>query len=427
MNKDVLSFIKNIIYVLLSLSTLLISPESLALPFNIVPKSGISLPTQIKTGQKIFAYYTVSNNTLAQRNNNYLKYLPLNTTQVTSNGTYGDTCGSIFNLAGKGHAGDSCTLQLSITGAIDSNDKNPHHHLFVCFPGGTTCAGTQYPLNISNKQSTSSVAYVTNFYNYTVSSCPIQNNGNFGSCTVAKNAFAPLTTIAINPVNQFAYIADQSNTISSCPIKDDGSFAECISDNFPSPSGIAINPASTYAFITLTNYGFVVSCPIKSNGVLDISSCNPTGGDFYAPLGIAVNPKGTFTYIVNAGINSISSCFINTDGSLSACISNESPSLPYAVAINPGNTFAYVATSTDVYYCSINTNGTLNPCILTGNNSFNFPTAITINSAGTFAYVTNLNGNTVSSCPINSDGSFGVCASSVEVFDGPDGIAILNL
>ena len=128
-----------------------------------------------------------------------------------------------------------------------------------------------------------------------------------------------------------------------------------------------------------------------------------------------------------AKLRSISSCFINTDGSLSACISNESPSLPYAVAINPANTFAYVATSTDVYYCSINTNGTLNPCILTGNNSFNFPTAITINSAGTFAYVTNLNGNTVSSCPINSDGSFGVCTSSEEILDGPDGIAILNL
>src|SRR4029079_16341261 len=36
---------------------------------------------------------------------------------------------------------DNCTLELEITGPINPRDPNPHHHLFVCYKGGTPCAG----------------------------------------------------------------------------------------------------------------------------------------------------------------------------------------------------------------------------------------------------------------------------------------------
>jgi hypothetical protein len=123
---------------------LLLSANAYGLPFKIVPKEGTQLPTSLALGSTATAYYTIYNNTSAQRNNNFVKYLPPNVTQVTAGGTYPDTCGATFNLA----PGASCTLQLSISGSVNANDSNPKHHLFVCFPEGRTCAGTYFPLNV---------------------------------------------------------------------------------------------------------------------------------------------------------------------------------------------------------------------------------------------------------------------------------------
>jgi hypothetical protein len=137
-----------LLFVLMLTTTL-----SYALPFNVVPKPGTALPTSYSPGQVLYAYYTVTNSTGTQRNNNYTQYLPPNVSQITSGGTYSDTCGSSFNLGRNGAANDSCTLQLDISGPVNNEDPDQTHHLFVCFPGGKTCAGTNYPLNIT--QSTS--------------------------------------------------------------------------------------------------------------------------------------------------------------------------------------------------------------------------------------------------------------------------------
>jgi hypothetical protein len=132
---------------LLAVVSLFFSSAALALPFDVVTKAGTILPTQVQLGSTTTAYYTVTNNTVAQRNNNYVKHLPPNVAQVTSGGTYPNTCGATFNLAGVNKPGDSCTLQLTISGPANENDP-PDMHLFVCFPGGKTCAGTPDPINI---------------------------------------------------------------------------------------------------------------------------------------------------------------------------------------------------------------------------------------------------------------------------------------
>ncbi len=119
-----------------------------ALPFNIVPMAGTSLPTEILPGQTISALYTITNNTGSTRAGNFMKYLPPNTTQVPA-GDYPNMCGSSFALQAHGTSGDSCNLLLNITGAVNGNDPDPHHHLFACFPGGLTCAGTNFPLNVA--------------------------------------------------------------------------------------------------------------------------------------------------------------------------------------------------------------------------------------------------------------------------------------
>ncbi len=118
--------------------------QCIALPFTIVPTPGTTLPTLINPGQTITALYTVTNNTAGVRAHNYVKYLPPNVTQVTQDVAYPDLCGASFDLA----PGASCQLELQISGAVNGLDPNPHHHLFVCLPGGATCAGTPYALHV---------------------------------------------------------------------------------------------------------------------------------------------------------------------------------------------------------------------------------------------------------------------------------------
>lgn len=133
-------------FILYGLLSILLISNAYALPFSIVPKT--PLPISVPLGGIVYAYYTVSNNTSAERNSNYVAYLPRNALQVTGGGTYSDTCGVTFDLAGNGRPGSSCTLQLIVSGPISASDPSPSNHLFVCFPGNKTCAGTNFPLNV---------------------------------------------------------------------------------------------------------------------------------------------------------------------------------------------------------------------------------------------------------------------------------------
>lgn len=122
---------------------------SFALPFNITPKANTTFPTTYNGVIPVTAYYTVQNNTSTQRQGSYIKSLPSNAIQVRENGTYSDTCDAVFNLAPRGQPGDSCTLQLSIIGPVNSQTTNQSELLFVCLPGGRSCAGANPQLAIS--------------------------------------------------------------------------------------------------------------------------------------------------------------------------------------------------------------------------------------------------------------------------------------
>ncbi len=429
MKKDIHSKLSVKLLSLFSLGLFIISTHSFALPFNVIPKASTQLPTVIAKGQKITAYYTVQNNTLAARANNYVKYLPQNVVQITSEATYPDTCGSLFSLAGKGQPGSSCTLQLSITGPVNSADPDPHHHLFVCFPGGVTCAGTQSPLNVTVTASVLQTAYVTNFNSGMISRCPVLANGSFGVCTAAITALGQPAGISINKDKPYVYIAQPNyGIVLYCHINNDGTLNNCGvtpgASPFFAPGGIVVNPENTMVYVTAQSSMQVFYCPIANDGSL--TGCNTTGM-FNMPLGIAFNANGTYAYIAESEGSAVSSCPVNGNGSLGNCISNMAPeiTLPYAVAINPTNTIAYVVNADNsVAYCTINSNnGSFNGCNLTGN-GFNFPTAINLNAEGTYAFITNFNNNTVSSCPINSNGSFGNCAITGNDFFTPNGIAL---
>ncbi len=108
------------------------------LPFDIVPDG--ALPTTVPEDGTVGATYTVTNNTRYDRTNNFVKYLPENVVNALTG-----TCGTTFNLP----AFASCTLELTISGPVDPNQGGASNRLFVCMSDGTTCAGTNYPLNVT--------------------------------------------------------------------------------------------------------------------------------------------------------------------------------------------------------------------------------------------------------------------------------------
>lgn len=128
---------------ILFLLNLFMGSLSYALPFSVVPQG--SLPTHITAGQSVPASYTVINTTSKTAPGSIVKYLPLNVQVNSSPGS----CGPIFSLQPFGTSGDRCTLQLSVSGAVNADDPDAHHHLFICRTGGVACAGTLFPLNVT--------------------------------------------------------------------------------------------------------------------------------------------------------------------------------------------------------------------------------------------------------------------------------------
>ena len=86
-----------------------------------------------------------------------------------------------FSLKPHRTSGDSCTLALLISGAVNGNAPAPEDHLFVCFPGGKTCAGTQSPLNVTSVPSTQPIVaaglYLDNDSNQFIALATSTNQG----------------------------------------------------------------------------------------------------------------------------------------------------------------------------------------------------------------------------------------------------------
>ncbi len=436
---------------------LLLSTVCYALPFTITPKSGTSLPISIGIGNTATAYYTISNNTQAQRNGNYIKYLPLNVTQVTTGGTYGDTCGATFNLTGTGQSGSSCTLQLTISGAVDSNDPSPHNHLFACFTSGQTCAGTNSPLSVSQSSpasiavtptsaeiavagtqqftateiytdgSTRNVSSLATWSSSNTSFATINSGGlatgvSAGTAAISATFASLVSNSASLIVDRTAYITNHDgSTVTTCQVKADQTLASCATtgSNFISPSGITINPAGTLTYNVNEEGGNTVTyCQIGSNRAL--SNCTTTGTGFTNPTGIAINSANTYAYISNLG-GFVSYCSINAGGSLSGCATTGSGFVSAAdIRLNSANTFAYVANfgANTVSYCAVNGDGTLSGCTSTAA-VFSGPNGLAINPAGTYLYVANKTANNVSYCVLNPNGSVGACSTTGSGFNTP--------
>jgi DNA-binding beta-propeller fold protein YncE len=230
-----------------------------------------------------------------------------------------------------------------------------------------------------------------------VSDCPIETDGLFGTCTTLNDAtFGLMTGITLSPSGDYLYTSNfgtgtGDGSVSICPVNHDGSLASCASSGnmgglFAYPEMIGVNPVGTLLYSSgVANQLSMTLCAIAA-GSGSLSACTTASGSgpapdpgFLAPQGISLNAQGTIAYIGNSGnsgpiSNFVSICPVNPDGSFGSC------------------------TITD------------------GNGTFNFTAnaaiGLFISSATQLAYVPNDGSNTVSICPIEQDGSLGVCTTS---------------
>lgn len=450
----ILQIAKSFFIILLAFLLSAFFNESYALVFNVVPNG--PLPTVVAPGGTVAASYLVTNNTLSQRNNNFVKYLPPNVSIA------GGGCADNFNLAPHGKPGDTCILNLSVTGAVNAADPNPHHHLFVCFPGGISCAGTSFPLNVSadiisiritpvtatifpgNTQqytaigllANGSTVNITSFVTWissnpsvaTISNTGLATGQNVGSTNITAKIGPITSNSATLIVKAFVYISNSgANTVNSCVVGAGGTLSGChvVATGFSDPSLISSNPAGTIAYVSNSANGVISACPIHSDGSL--GPCTVAGSGFTTPSFEAVlNPAGTFAYVSNFGTSTVQVCPVNANGSFGTC-SNTGNSFasPFGIGFNSAGTFAYIAnfTNNTVSLCPVNPNGTFGTCSSAGGGPFTQPGVIIIDGAK--AYITNDDATgTISLCAINSNGTFGTCNTIASNLADPAGIAL---
>ncbi|RUR09387.1 Ig-like domain-containing protein [Legionella sp. km772] len=357
---------------------LVLSVISHANVFKIVPQT--PLPTSITPGSSVKAYYTVTNTTGRFHSGNYVKALPLNVSQVKSDSKITNLCGASFALA----SGGNCTLELNITGAVNSKDPNPNHHLFICLGGCVTCcAGTNFPLNVTENSksvllsiaitptsttiipgSTQQYAAIGSYSNgktADISSSVIWSSSNNNIATIATGGLATgvstgtvsisaslksitsnkatlkvaviPTVNATNPTNGSSNVPTSTNIgiTFSIPMK----------TNTLIPANFQLYDQNTLTYITLTNpiysnanktVTFSTSAPLTANNSYQIII--PTPANITSAQGVALQTGGvisTFTtppvgntcdqtWILNAGNNSISNCSSDSiSGGLASC------------------------------------------------------------------------------------------------------------
>jgi DNA-binding beta-propeller fold protein YncE len=319
-------------------------------------------------------------------------------------------------------------------------EKSNETLLFQLTPSATN---TNSPSSHKTAIAVKHFAYVTNFATNTVSTCPIHRGGTLAPCAASNPGFtfSGPGAITLNPTGSIAYVSNYySNTISVCPINAYGTLETCTASSatFNGPAGITINALGTYAYITNFNNNTVSGCPLNADGSL--GACTSfSDATFLYPDSIALNQSGTFAYVTNSNtaLGSVSICPVNSDGTLGTCTQDSDSTFhgSAGLAINRLGTFAYIVNGSNHYspqtvsVCPINSNGSLSACTALNSASFqgvNFG-KISLNPANTLAYVANQTNNWISVCPVFLNGNFGDCVSlSDATFSQPQGVALFD-
>ena len=253
----------------------------------------------------------------------------------------------------------------------------------------STGAGFARPQAAAINPQTQNTLYVANNSSPPgISACTINGDGSLVDC----NSISPILSegFAINSSGEYAYLTIGFPTeILKCTINVDGTFNPCIitASTVPNtyvPTAIALN--NQYAYLNYVNtalVGKVYICTVESNGDLDF--CNSATSDTPSILlpGIALNPESSYAYITTDGTSpgneGIYYCSI-VGANFGTCVLTGNIAQSYGIAVN--HQYAYITRSvvndSSVYQCTINENGSLpDDCPITGS-GFSYPEAIVL-------------------------------------------------
>jgi DNA-binding beta-propeller fold protein YncE len=407
----------------LTLISLFASPLVYAVQPVIMSGPSPAIATTFPAGSSQTFVYTITNRVP--------KRLP-----ITINGLSGtvnrttvpNDCGDTLPAA-KDRTPATCNIGISITPTQGNVGSTTNQTFQVDYQG-------RRPLTASISFSTRSVRlYVTNStgQNY-VSQCFLNiDSGVISGCrNFSDPTFISPADIVINPAGTFAYVSNFGNdSISTCPIQANGFLSACTAFTSPAidgTSGITINRAGTRIYTSNFVGDTLGICLINSAG--RVSQCSSSApGPINNPVDIVLDPLNQFSYSTNNGLGTVLRCQITASGSFGSC-ATAAITDPTGISINAAGTILYVNNAGP---------NTVSVCpILPGIPFLGACTAQ--NPSGTFAmffgkstifqnsflFVVNQAASTVSVCRLDAQGNLIACPSSNPdgAFANPQGIAL---
>jgi 6-phosphogluconolactonase (cycloisomerase 2 family) len=341
--------------------------------------------------------------------------------QITSGCTISDNSYCLFGVSDS----QAADILFSGGGGVLSFD------LCLSGKGPTSCQ------KFTQQVATTEFLYVANIDGAAetgVTVCAIQDNGML-DCESASNSpdFDGPASISINADNTLAYVVNYPGTsISVCPINADGTFGTCIQNQsfYFSYGGSAISADGEFLFVSNYDTQTVDACPILSDGTLDVCFDTGAGGGTAttSPDGVILNKAGTIAYVANLGTsaNEVAVCTVSVC-TFTCSNSGGAFAEPYGLSFGLDESQVYVTnTLGSSYYsisaCTVGSGGSLS-CLDSGYDTLvNQPWGIVVDSAHLRAYVSNYNQDTVNVCKIDpSTGFFNGCTDSGAgpIFTGP--------
>jgi YVTN family beta-propeller protein/autotransporter-associated beta strand protein len=224
-----------------------------------------------------------------------------------------------------------------------------------------------------------SLAYVTNFGSNSVS---VINTGTNAVVTTINVGTSP-TGIAVSPDGTRAYVTQTGNNVSV--IDTTTNTVVTTLTGFNAPAGVAFSPDGTRVYVTNVSGNNVSVIDTATNAV--VGAPIAVGSN---PNAVAFSPDGTRAYVTNQNSGTVS--VINTATNTVVATVGVGTS-PRWVAVSPDGTRAYVANNGNNTVSVINT---ATNTVVTNIGGFNGPQGVVFSPDGTRAYVTNNVGGNVS-------------------------------
>lgn len=304
----------------------------------------------------------------------------------------------------------------------------------LCLEGRGPLSCQDYAVSITGS-STPRFAYISDAGATDLFQCSLDASGAITSCaniSISPGSF-PTSNVAFNTAGTLAYVGATDNVYVCNVDTTTGNFSNCTAtgSGFNFVTSIALNPLNTFAYVSSFVSAEVIKCSVdQTTGALN--NCAPTGSGFVQPTGITLNSTGTFAYVGSNSSFALTLCTVDaTTGDFNSCgsASNFFFSRPTWAALAPLGSTAYIVNEGDstLLQCRVSaTTGFIPGCTTTGDFAFDVPYAMAINSTGTTVYVTNGFSNVVK-CSVNAvTGALSGCAITGPSFSNAEGITLYS-